>query len=253
MPPIIKDDWEIAIMRQAGRLVAQVLKLTSEMAKPGVSTADLDKAAEKFIVEAGASPTFKGYRGFPASLCTSVNEEVVHGIPSAKRILKEGDILKIDAGVTYKQYVGDAAISVPVGKVTPQAQALIDATRGALESAIAVLKPGCKLSDVGRAVQSYAESRGYSVVKNWGGHGIGQQLHEDPHVPNYVNKHTLQSDMKLKPGLVICIEPMLNAGTDETKILRDNWTVVTIDGKLSAHFEHTIALTKEGAEILTLP
>src|SRR5579863_9769060 len=186
MAASVKSDWEIDIMRQAGRIVGEGLKLLQKSVKPGISTADLDALFEKHVRASGAIPTFKGYRGFPASLCVSINEEVVHGIPSPDRKLKEGDIVSLDAGATYKGYVGDAAVTVGVGKITPKAQKLIDTTREALEAAILVVGPGAKLSAVARTIQEYAESRGYGVVKKYVGHGIGQKLHEEPQVPNYV-------------------------------------------------------------------
>jgi methionyl aminopeptidase len=252
MPPIIKDAREIELMRQAGRIVAAGLKLLEGLVKPGVSTAHLDAAFEKHVRDSGAVPTFKGYRGFPASICASINEEVVHGIPSPDRVLQEGDIISIDCGATYKNYVGDAAITVGVGAISDRAQRLIDATRGALEAAIQVVGPGVRLSRVSATVQKYAESRGYSVVRQYVGHGVGTDMHEEPQVPNYVDDLPLSNyEYVLKPGLCIAIEPMLNEGTFEVKTLKDQWTVITRDKKLSAHFEHTVAVTKDGREVLT--
>jgi methionyl aminopeptidase len=251
MAVIVKDDSEIAIMREAGHIVGRGLKLLQEAVRPGISTAELDAIFEKHVRASGAIPTFKGYRGFPASLCVSINEEVVHGIPSPKRILKEGDIVSLDAGATYNGFVGDSAVTVGVGKITPKAQKLIDTTREALEAAIQVVGPGAKLSAIGRAVQEYAESRGYAVVKQYVGHGIGRNLHEDPQVPNFVGPDVSRYEAVLRPGYVLAIEPMLNEGTDEVKTLADHWTVVTMDKRLSAHFEHTIAVTKGGREVLT--
>jgi methionyl aminopeptidase len=252
MAPIIKEDWEIALMRQAGRIVGLGLKLLQERVRPGVSTAELDALFEKHVLDSGAVPTFKGYRGFPASICASINEEVVHGIPSPDRVLKEGDIISLDAGATYKGYVGDAAVTVGVGRISAAAQRLIDTTREALEEAIRVVGPGVGLSKIASAIQTYAERRGYSVVKKYVGHGIGRNMHEEPQVPNYVDGLPLeQFEYILKPGICIAIEPMVNEGTDDVRTLKDDWTVVTKDRKLSAHFEHTIAVTRDGREVLT--
>lgn len=254
MAPIVKEAWEIDLMRQAGRIVAQGLRLLAEHVRPGVTTAELDALYERHVRESGAVPTFKGYRGFPASICVSINEEVVHGIPSPRRILKEGDIVSLDAGATYKGYVGDAAVTLPVGKISPAARRLIDTTREALEEAIKLVAPGVGLSKIAATIQRYAESRGYSVVKKFVGHGIGRQMHEEPQVPNYVDGLPLeQFEYILKPGICIAIEPMLNEGTDDVRTLKDNWTVVTRDRKLSAHFEHTVAVTEKGHEVLTRP
>lgn len=244
---IVKSDWEIDVMRQAGRIVGEGLKLLQKAVKPGISTGELDALFEKHVLAAGAVPTFKGYRGFPASLCVSINEEVVHGIPSFERKLKEGDIVSLDAGATYKSFVGDSAVTVGVGKISPQAQKLIDVTRESLEAAIRVVGPGVKLSTIGATIQEYAESRGFAVVKQYVGHGIGRDLHEEPQIPNYATKERFE----LRAGHCIAIEPMLNEGTDEVKTLGDRWTVVTMDRRLSAHFEHTIAVTKDGRDVLT--
>ncbi|HLY73090.1 MAG TPA: type I methionyl aminopeptidase [Planctomycetota bacterium] len=246
-----KSAWEIDIMRQAGRIVGEGLKLLEKAVRPGVSTGDLDALFEKHVLSSGARPTFKGYRGFPASLCVSINEEVVHGIPSFDRKLKDGDIVSLDAGATFKNYVGDAAITVGVGKISPRAQKLIDTTRESLEAAIAVVGPGAKLSVIAATIQNYAESRGYAVVKKYVGHGIGQELHEPPQVPNFVQKPIDSFEFILREGHCIAIEPMVNEGTDDVKTLSDHWTVVTLDRRLSAHFEHTIAVTKDGREVLT--
>jgi methionyl aminopeptidase len=247
----VKSDWEIDIMRQAGRIVGEGLKLLERSVHAGQSTADLDAIFEKHVRASGAVPTFKGYRGFPASLCVSINEEVVHGIPSPDRKLKEGDIVSLDAGATYKGYVGDAAVTVGVGKITARAQKLIDVTRESLEAAIREVGPGAKLSTIARTIQEYAESRGYAVVKKYVGHGIGQKLHEEPQVPNYVIKPVESFEFILRTGHCIAIEPMVNEGTDDVRTLSDDWTVVTKDKRLSAHFEHTIAVTKDGREVLT--
>ena len=251
MAIIVKDDSEIAIMREAGHIVGRGLKLLQESVAPGVSTGDLDAIFEKHVRASGAIPTFKGYRGFPASLCVSINDEVVHGIPSNQRKLKEGDIVSLDAGATYKGWVGDAAVTVGVGKITAKAQKLIDTTREALDAAIQIVGPGAKLSTIARTIQEYAETRGYAVVKKYVGHGIGQNLHEEPQVPNYVIKPVESFEFILRAGHCIAIEPMVNEGTDDVRTLSDDWTVVTKDKRLSAHFEHTIAVTKTGREVLT--
>lgn len=236
-------------MRASGRIVAQVLQKLTAMVEPGITTLDLDREAERMIRDAGGYPTFKGYHGYPASLCTSINEEVVHGIPSDKRKLREGDIIGIDCGVTLQGYVGDSAVTVPVGKVSDEVMKLLETTRASLFQAIEQCRVGNRLGDVGYAVQSYVEHRGYSVVRNYCGHGIGRAMHEDPQVPNYGDpgKGTV-----IREGLVIAIEPMINLGGHHVKQLSDGWTVVTIDGKPSAHFEHTIAITQDGPEVLTL-
>jgi methionyl aminopeptidase len=251
MAASVKSDWEIDIMRQAGRIVGEGLKLLEKTVRPGISTGELDAVFEKHVRTSGAVPTFKGYRGFPASLCVSINEEVVHGIPSENRLLKEGDIVSLDAGATYKGYVGDAAVTVGVGRISPKAQKLIDTTRESLDAAIAVVGPGAKLSVIAATIQNYAESRGYAVVKKYVGHGIGQKLHEEPQVPNFVGEHLSTWEFILRPGHCIAIEPMVNEGTDDVRTLSDDWTVVTKDRRLSAHFEHTIAVTKDGREVLT--
>jgi methionyl aminopeptidase len=251
MAVIVKDEREIGIMRDAGRIVGEGLKLLQKSVAPGVSTADLDAIFEKHVRASGAIPTFKGYRGFPASLCVSINEEVVHGIPSPKRVLKEGDIVSLDAGATYQGYVGDSAVTVGVGQISAKAQKLIDTTREALEAAIAIVGPGARLSTIARTIQQYAESRGYAVVKKYVGHGIGRNLHEEPQVPNYVIDNHSNWEFILRPGHCIAIEPMVNEGTDDVRTLSDDWTVVTKDRRLSAHFEHTIAVTKDGRDVLT--
>jgi methionyl aminopeptidase len=245
---IRKSRAEIEKMRAAGRIVAAVLKELEAMVCPGITTKELDRAAERLIRDAGAIPTFKGYRGFPASICTSVNEEVVHGIPGNRK-LKEGDIIGIDCGATYQGYVGDAAVTVPVGRVSPELERLIEAARIALHRAIEKCRVGNRLGDVSYAVQSYVEPLGYSVVRNYCGHGIGRQMHEDPQVPNYGKPGT---GPRLREGLVIAIEPMINMGNYDVEVLSDGWTVVTVDRSPSAHFEHTVAITEDGPQILTL-
>ena len=244
----IKSPQEIDSMRVAGAVVGAVIDLLKASVEPGMTTKDLDKIAYKEITRHGAKPTFMGYRGFPASICTSVNEEIVHGIPG-KRVLKEGDIVKVDVGATLDGMIGDAAVSIAVGKVSPEATALMDATRISLEEGIRVAQPGGRVGDIGAAVQAYGEGRGYGVVREFVGHGVGRFLHEDPQVPNYG-----QAGMGplLRVGMCIAIEPMFNLGDWHTKILDDEWTVITADGKLSAHFEHSIAITEDGPEILTV-
>jgi methionyl aminopeptidase len=253
--PELKSSREIGLMREAGKLVAEALRLCRAMAVPGARTVEIDQAVDALYARHGATPLFKGYPGrvpFPASTCISVNEEVVHGIPSPGRVLKEGDILSVDCGATFKGYVGDMAVTLPVGRIPDKAQRLIDATRGALEEAIRVVGPNVRLSKVSGAIQRYAESRGYSVVKKFVGHGIGRDMHEEPQVPNYVIHPVESFDFVLKPGICLAIEPMVNEGTDDVTTLSNQWTVVTRDRKLSAHFEHTVAVTRDGREVLTL-
>jgi methionyl aminopeptidase len=244
----LKSAHEISLMREAGRIVSEILDALEKMVAPGVTTWDLDQEAERLIYEKGARPAFKGYNGFPACLCASVNEEVVHGIPSRKRKLAEGDLMKLDFGVVFKGYYGDSARTVPVGQVTPAAAALVEVTRESLRRGIAQLVPGNTLGDVGAAVQSYVESKGFTVVKDFVGHGIGRKLHEAPQVPNYGKKG---EGMKLRAGMTLALEPMVNAGTFKVEVLEDDWTAVTLDRKLSAHFEHTVLITEKGPEILT--
>jgi len=235
-------------MRRAGKIVGDTINLLIEAVASGMTTKDLDKIAYREITRQGAKPTFMGYHGFPASICTSVNEEIVHGIPSS-RILQDGDIVKVDVGATIEGFIGDAAVSLPVGQVSPEAITLMDDTRVGLEEGIKAAQPGGRIGDIGAAVQAYGESRGYGVVREFVGHGVGRFLHEDPQVPNYG-----QAGMGplLRVGMCIAIEPMFNLGDWQTKILEDEWTVITADGKLSAHFEHSIAITEDGPEILTV-
>lgn len=247
---VYKSPREIETMREAGRVARLALDAARAMVKPGVSTLDIDAEVERVIRAHGATPEFKGYHGYPASSCISVNEQVVHGIPSGRR-LKEGDIVGIDVGARLKGYVGDNAATICVGKVTPEARNLVETTRECLEAAVAMCTPGKKLSDVGRAVQSLAEARGFTLVREYSGHGIGTRMHEDPSVPNYVDAATLKRDLVFREGLCIAIEPMLNAGAADVRTLDDDWTVVTQDGSLSAHWEDTIAITKDGPLVLT--
>ena len=238
-------------MREAGRIVAEVHAWASESLRPGMTTEEIDRQARAIIERRGASCTFLGYHGFPKTVCTSVNEEVVHGIPG-KRRLEEGDIVGVDVGATWKSYVGDAAVTIPVGRITADRRKLVDAARECLEAAIRVMGPGVRVSAVSAAVQSLAESRGYSVVREYEGHGIGTSLHEEPQVPNYVDAGTRMHDVVLRPGMVICVEPMLNMGCAEVDVLDDGWTVVTRDRRPSAHFEHTIAVTEDGVQVLSV-
>lgn len=238
-------------MREAGRIVAEVLAWARENVRAGMTTLDVDTEAERIIRAGGATPEFKGYRGFPASICASVNEEVVHGIPG-KRKLKSGDVVGIDVGARWGGFVGDAAITVPIGKVGKEAERLIETCRECLELAIGATGPGVRLSAIGAAVQTHAESRGYTLVREYAGHGIGRHMHEEPSVPNYVDARSRHRDHVLRPGMAICIEPMVNQGGAEVRVLDDDWTVVTRDGSLSAHFEHTVAIRATGAEVMTV-
>ena len=242
-----KSKKELEKMRAAGQLVGQVLQELRSMAQPGLTTIELDRAAEKLIRDAGALPTFKGYHGFPYSICASVNEQVVHGFPS-DYVLKDGDIFSIDCGVTLEGFVGDTATTVPIGLVDEAVLKLISVTDECLELAIDQCRPGKHLGDIGFAVQQHAEAHGYSVVRDYVGHGIGRRMHEDPQIPNYGKPG---QGPKIRAGYVFAVEPMINLGTHYTKVLADGWTVVTLDGKPSAHSEHTIAITEEGPDVLT--
>ncbi|MCS7221632.1 MAG: type I methionyl aminopeptidase [Anaerolineae bacterium] len=252
----LKTAEEIALMRKAGRIVAEVHELMRRMVRPGISTAELDAAAEELIRRRNALPAFKGYphtgrNDFPATLCTSINEELVHGIPSPKRILREGDIISIDVGAIYGGYYGDAAWTYPVGQISEEAQRLLATTEGALYVAIAAARPGRRLRDISTAIERYVKEHGFNVARNYTGHGIGRQMHEEPQVWNYVDKGYRDGNVVLLPGMTLALEPMVNAGTGDTKVLADGWTVVTADGRLSAHFEHTIVVTEGEPEILT--
>jgi methionyl aminopeptidase len=248
MAVVCKSAAEIRKMRESGRIVRQVLNAVRAAVSPGVTTMDLERLAEKKIQELGAKPAFKGYYDYPCVLCTSVNDQIVHGIPSEKRMLKEGDIVSIDCGVVLDGFYGDAAITVPVGNVDLKTQKLLDVTKASLEKAIEQVKIGNTVGDIGAAVQELVEENGFSVVRDFVGHGIGTRLHEDPQVPNYGTKGTLT---KLKEGMVLAIEPMVNAGKPGARVLEDKWTAVTEDGSFSAHFEHCIAVTKDGPLVLT--
>lgn len=247
---VLKTSRELALMRDAGRIAQRALRLAGEAVEPGVSTWEIDRIARRYIEEQGAVPTFLGYGGFPASSCISVNNVVIHGIPGKGIILKQGDIVSIDIGATFEGFVGDNAWTFPCGEVSAEAQALMDTTRESLFEAIKAAQPGARIGDIGSTVQRYVEARGYSVVRDFVGHGVGAKMHEDPSVPNF---GTPGRGVRLLPGMTIAIEPMINAGTHTVKILPDGWTTVTADGKLSAHFEHSIAITKDGPVILTLP
>lgn len=244
---ITKSDREIAIMRQAGKIVASVLGELKSQIKPGMKTKELDDIAQQELKKLGGKSSFKGYRGYPASLCVSVNDEIVHGIPG-QRILREGDIVSLDFGAIYNGFQGDAAITVGVGEISEKAARLIAATEGALKKGVAAVRAGARLGDVSYAIQTYAEAEGFAVVREYTGHGIGRDMHEDPLIPNYGSPNT---GPVLKRGMVLALEPMLNTGGWETKVDADNWTVRTADGGLSAHFENTVAVTEAGAEILT--
>lgn len=245
----LKSPREIDLMKDAGRIVVLVLSKIKETARPGVTTADLDKVAERLIREEGAVPAFKGYRGFPANICISINEEVVHGIPGP-RVLRSGDIVSVDVGVKLKEYYSDGAITIPVGQINEERERLLAVAQEALKRAIEKVKPGAKLKEVSAAIQETAESQGFSVVRKYVGHGIGRKMHEEPQVPNFVDS-SFKLNLILKPGMTLAIEPMVNAGTYEVKTKKNGWTVVTADGRPSAHFEHTVALTANAAEVLT--
>jgi methionyl aminopeptidase len=245
----IKTPAEIEIMRQSNCLVARTLQKLREAVKPGITTKELDEIAERSIRAGGATPAFKGYRGYPASLCVSINEEVVHGIPDSRQ-LREGEIVSMDLGALLNGYYGDAAITVPVGQVSEEAQRLMEVTQQALAKGIEQATDGNRLFDISHAIQSWVEALGLSVVRDYVGHGIGRSLHEDPQIPNFGPPH---HGPRLRPGMVLAIEPMINVGTWQVKVLDDGWTVVTADRSLSAHFEHTVAITDGKANILSLP
>lgn len=244
----LKSEREIALMREAGRLVAEVHALLEEHVRPGVSTWELDEIAEKYIRDHGAIPTFKGYGGFPGSICASINEVVVHGIPSKDIVLKEGDIISIDVGATLNGYVGDAARTWPVGKVSDDAMRLIEVTKTSLDKALEVALVDNRLGDISHAVQAYAEGHGFGVVRDFCGHGIGKVMHEDPQIPNY---GPAGRGIRLKAGMCFAVEPMITQGTWEVTVLQDHWTVITNDGKLAAHHENSFVITDEGPLILT--
>lgn len=245
---IIKNNDEIALMKKAGRIVGETLLLLEKEVKPGITTADLDRIAEEFITKHGAKPSFKGLYGFPSSLCISVDEQVIHGFPG-DYVLKEGDIVSVDCGAFYDGFHGDAARTFPVGNISVDAQKLIDITRESFFQGIKFAKEGNKLTDISYGIQSYVEAAGFSVVRDFVGHGIGRKVHEEPNVPNFGKSGR---GPKLVEGMVLAIEPMVNAGTHKVKTLKDGWTVVTADSSLSAHYENTVAILSDGPEILTL-
>ncbi|ADG04953.1 type I methionyl aminopeptidase [Kyrpidia tusciae] len=244
---VSKSKAELEWMREAGRIVALALKETAQAVEPGITTRELDRIADHVIRKNGAIPSFKGYHGYPASICASVNEELVHGIPGDRKLV-EGDIVSIDIGAQYHGYHGDAAITVPVGSISEEARRLLDVTEASLYKGIEKAVVGNRLSDISHAVQVYVEQHGFSVVRDYVGHGVGQEMHEDPQIPNFGPPG---HGPRLKPGMVLAIEPMVNAGSYHVKTLPDNWTVVTVDGSLAAHFEHTVAVTEGEPEILT--
>lgn len=254
----LRSQKEIELMRKAGALVARVLSRLKQMAKPGVSTGELDRLASRMTADVSAEPLFKGVLGpkgvrpFPGVICASINNEVVHGIPSDHRVLKEGDILSIDFGVRLNGYCGDAAITIGIGQVSPDRQRLMDVTRQVLDIAISHMRPKVRWSQIAEKMQRHAEQAGFSVVREFVGHGIGTQMHEEPKVPNYVSQELLADDIVLEKGMVLAVEPMINAGTCQVTTMPNGWTVVTADGSCSAHFEHTITITDDRCEVLTL-
>ncbi|HEY9604906.1 MAG TPA: type I methionyl aminopeptidase [Allocoleopsis sp.] len=245
----LKSEREIEIMRQAAKIVATVLKEISELVEPGMTTADLDTHAEKRIRQMGATPSFKGYHGFPASICSSINNEVVHGIPSRKKVIRAGDVLKVDTGAYYEGFHGDSCITIAVGQVTPEAAKLIRVAEETLYKGIEQVKEGAYLLDIAGAIEDHVKANGFSVVEDFTGHGVGRNLHEEPSVFNFRTREL--PNVKLKAGMTLAIEPILNAGSKITRILSDRWTAVTVDNSLSAQFEHTVLVTADGYEILT--
>ncbi len=246
---VLKTGRELALMKEACRISAGALKLIGRAVEPGVSTAELDRIAEKYIREQGATPNFKGYQGYPATACISINNEVIHGIPSKSRIIKNGDIVSVDLGACFEGYHGDNAATFAAGDVSPEAKRLMDTTRESLYEGINATRTGGRIGDISNAIQTYVEARGYSVVRQFVGHGVGTSLHEAPEVPNF---GTAGRGVRLMPGMTLAIEPMVNMGKEKVKVLPDGWTVLTCDGSLSAHFEHTIAITKDGPVIMTV-
>ncbi|MBI4830491.1 MAG: type I methionyl aminopeptidase [Candidatus Lindowbacteria bacterium] len=246
---VIRSRGELVTLREANQIVARILQELAEDIGPGISTEMLDLKAERLIAKAHGKPAFKGYRGYPKTICVSINEQVVHGIPSSDVFIREGDIVSIDSGVVYKGYVGDTAATFPVGEVSDEKKRLIQVTRESLFEGIAQARGGNRLSDISHAVQSHVEKHGFSVVRDFVGHGIGQKMHEEPQIPNFGRPHL---GPRLEPGMVLAIEPMVNAGAYDVKVLEDGWTVVTKDGRPSAHFEHSVAVTEGEAEILSL-
>lgn len=247
---VLKTGRELKVMREACRISAEALRLAGSAVQPGVTTAEIDRIAEKYILSQGAVPNFKNYQGYPATACISINNEVIHGIPSKKRVLKSGDIVSIDLGAKFDGYHGDNAATFACGEISEEAKRLMDTTRESLYEGIAAAVSGGRLGDIGHAIQQYVEQRGYSVVRQFVGHGVGTQLHEAPEVPNY---GTPGRGIRLMSGMTLAIEPMVNAGRYDVKVMPDGWTVLTKDGSLSAHFEHTIVITPDGPQILTKP
>ena len=248
MSIIIKSDREIAIMRQAGRIVATILAVLSEQVRPGMKTKELDVIAARELERLGARSSFKGYQGFPANLCVSVNDEIVHGIPG-ERVLDEGDIVSLDFGAIFKGFQGDAAVTVGVGEISSQAEQLMETTEGALKAGVAAAYPGARLGDISAAIQNYVESKSYSVVREYTGHGIGREMHEEPQIPNFGSPGV---GPVLRKGMTLALEPMVNVDGWRTRLGNDHWVVLTADGSLAAHFEHTIAITNDGPEVLTI-
>lgn len=246
---VLKTARELGIMKEACVISAQALKLIGSAVEPGVSTFELDKIAEKFIISRGAKPNFKGLYGYPATACISINNEVIHGIPKKNRILKSGDIVSVDLGAEFQGYNGDNAATFACGDVSPEAKRLMEVTEASLYEGIAHALPGGRVGDISAAIQGYVESRGYSVVRNYVGHGVGTSLHEAPEIPNF---GVSGRGVRLVPGMTIAIEPMINAGSYDVKVMPDGWTVLTSDGSLSAHFEHTVAITADGPKIMTI-
>jgi len=244
---IIKSEREIAIMRQAGRIVATVLNILMKQVRPGMKTKELDVIAGREVERLGGKPSFKGYRGFPANLCVSINDEIVHGIPG-ERVLRQGDIVSLDMGATFKGFQGDSAVTIGVGETSSEARGLVETTESVLKAGIAAARSGARLGDISATIQNYAQSRGYSVVREYTGHGIGRELHEEPQIPNFGLPGT---GPMLKKGMTLALEPMVNMGDWHTRVGDDQWTVLTADGSLSAHFEHTIAITEGEPEVLT--
>lgn len=248
---VCKSRREIELMRRAGKIVADALAIAEEIAKKDVTTETLNTELERYIIQRGGIPVFKGYRGYPKSICTSINEEIVHGIPGQRKLC-EGDMLSIDVGVEYQKYNADAAITIPIGEVSEEAGNLLNVCEATLNRSIKTICANIKLSEVSRSIQSYVESKGFSVIRDYTGHGIGREMHEDPQVPNFVSKELLEIDEILLQGMTLAIEPMICAGEYDTEVLGNRWTVVTKDRKLSAHFEHTVVVTENGADILTV-
>ncbi|MCL2507564.1 MAG: type I methionyl aminopeptidase [Oscillospiraceae bacterium] len=245
----LKTSAELRLMREAGRISAEALKAVGEAVRPGVTTFELDRIAHACITKHGASSAFLNYNGFPATACVSINDEVIHGIPGRNRVLKEGDLVSVDLGAVYRGYVGDNAATFAAGELSPEAKRLNDTTRESLFEGIKMAVAGGRVGDISEAIQRYCEERGYSVVRDYTGHGVGRKMHEDPCVPNF---GTAGRGVRLMPGMVLAIEPMINGGTCAVKVMPDGWTVKTRDGKLSAHFEHTVAITADGPKIMTL-